>query len=208
MSPLTPPPLLPPTVPLSSAGGIAALTVSVLTGWDSPNCRPPPVGWGRWNRSAASAPCCWLEDTALLLKACFFFSSSATEHLIEANYPWKTSQNPLSNFSEEENPSQCPRVAVCCAQVEARKAFSCQHTDTIFVLGTIQANMPEGVKLIQYTHAKWRREWPLFLFYQSDLSTKSKGSGHFAMNYRQKKAGTKVCIRADLIHYSSWRLLS
>lgn len=141
----------------------------------------------------------------------FFFLTPATEHLIEANYPWKTSQTPLSNLSEVENPSQCPWVAVCCIQVAARKAINCQHSGTIFVLGTIQASMLEGVKLIQYTHAKWRREWPLFPFYQSDLNTNSRGTGLtglFTINSIQKKVGAKVCRRADFIQYFSWRLLS
>lgn len=88
MSPLAPPPLHPATVPLSSAGGIAVLTVSVLPGRDSPNRRPPPVGW---SHSAASAPRCCVEDAALLPNASppppFFFLPPATEHLIEANYP-------------------------------------------------------------------------------------------------------------------------
>lgn len=43
MSPLNTQPL-PLLVPLSNAGAIAVLTVSVLTGQESPNCRPPPVG--------------------------------------------------------------------------------------------------------------------------------------------------------------------
>ena len=51
-SPPPPPPLL---VPLSAnAGPTAVLTVSVLTGWESPDCHPPPVGWGWWNHSAVS----------------------------------------------------------------------------------------------------------------------------------------------------------
>lgn len=62
----------PPTVPLSNAGGIAVLTVSVLTGRDSPNCRPPPVGWERWNHSTVSTLYWWLEDTALLRNVFFF----------------------------------------------------------------------------------------------------------------------------------------
>ena len=51
-SPPPPPTLL---VPLSAnAGPTAVLTVSVLTGRESPNCHPPPVGWGWWNHSAVS----------------------------------------------------------------------------------------------------------------------------------------------------------
>lgn len=74
MSPLTPPPLLPAAAPLSSAGGIAVLTVSVLTGWDSPNCRPP-------------LPVLPVRGHSVATKCLFFYFFIFSEHLIEANYP-------------------------------------------------------------------------------------------------------------------------
>lgn len=47
-----------------------------------------------WNHSTVSTLYWWLKDTAQ--PSNLFFS--AVEHLIEPNYPWKTSQKPLLNY--------------------------------------------------------------------------------------------------------------